>query len=101
MVLYVLIALICLLYILMKKDNFLKWLFLYTTQYCDLVALFITLDFEIPINLRVFLLCFYGHMVKWLGSLRYKSLKSNNLNLQDVSDFRDNFQRGTGALHFF
>ena len=68
--LYALFVAICVIYILLKRDNYLKWLFLSVTHYIHIVAFFISLDFELPINLRVFLLCFYEHLIKWLGSLR-------------------------------
>ena len=69
-ILYSLIVFTCVLYALYKGDNFLKWLFLYTTHCIHIIAFFISLDFELPINLRVYLHCLFNHLIKWLGSFR-------------------------------
>lgn len=73
-VLYALFVIVCVLFAIWKGDNFLKWSFLQVTQYLHLLAFFISLDFELPINLRVFLLCLYRHFIRWLGALRYAFL---------------------------
>lgn len=70
-ILYAILSIICLLSFILKRDNFLKWIWLHVTQSIHLFSFFISLDIELPILLREFLLCQYKHFIQWLGALRY------------------------------
>ena len=69
-VFYSILTFLCILYAYLKRDNFLKWLWLYVTHCIHIFCFLISMDMEMPINLRTFMLCHYKRYIHWLGSIR-------------------------------
>lgn len=61
---------ISVIYILLKNDNFLKWLMLYAINCVHIFAFMISMNTEFPMNLRYFLLCLYKNFIRWFGGIR-------------------------------